>query len=29
MAYRQEERIAEIVEKTKVLGDRTPWHPNR
>ncbi len=27
MAYRQEERIAEIVEKTKVLGDRTPWHP--
>ena len=28
MAYRQEERIAEIVEKTKVLGDRTPWHPN-
>ena len=29
MAYRQEERIAEIVEKTKVLGDRKPWHPNR
>ncbi|MBT3798171.1 MAG: methylenetetrahydrofolate reductase [Porticoccaceae bacterium] len=29
MAYRQEERIAEIVGKTKVLGDRTPWHPNR
>ena len=29
MAYRQEERIAEIVEKTKVLGDRTPWHPTR
>ena len=29
MAYRQEERIAEIVEKTKVLGDRTPWYPNR
>ena len=29
MAYRQEERIAEIVEKTKVLGDRAPWHPNR
>ncbi len=29
MAYRQEERIAEIVEKTKVLGDRIPWHPNR
>ena len=29
MAYRQEHRIAEIVEKTQVLGDRTPWHPNR
>ena len=29
MAYRQEERIAEIVEKTKVLGDRKPWHSNR
>ena len=29
MAYRQEERIGEIVEKTEVLGDRVPWHPNR
>ncbi len=29
MAYRQEQRIAEIVEKTQVLGDRMPWHPNR
>ena len=29
MAYRQEQRIAEIVEKTQVLGDRLPWHPNR
>ena len=29
MAYRQEERIAEIVEKTKVLGDRKPWHSTR
>jgi len=29
MAYRQEERIAEIVKKTKVLGDRKPWHSNR
>tara|TARA_B110000261_G_C12797083_1_gene242766 strand:- start:36 stop:557 length:522 start_codon:yes stop_codon:yes gene_type:complete len=27
MAYRQEERIAEIVEKTKVLGTRTLWRP--
>ena len=29
MAYRQEERIAEIVQKTQVLGSRTPWHPQR
>jgi methylenetetrahydrofolate reductase (NADPH) len=29
MAYRQEHRIAEIVEKTKLLGDRIPWHPSR
>ena len=29
MAYKQEHRIAEIVEKTRVLGDRIPWHPNR
>jgi methylenetetrahydrofolate reductase (NADPH) len=29
MAYKQEHRIAEIVEKTRVLGDRSPWHPNR
>jgi methylenetetrahydrofolate reductase (NADPH) len=28
MAYRQEERIAEIVEKTKVLGNRTAWRPH-
>ena len=27
MAYRQEHRIAEIVEKTQVLGSRTPWRP--
>ena len=29
MAYKQEHRVAEIVEKTNVLGDRKPWHPNR
>jgi methylenetetrahydrofolate reductase (NADPH) len=27
MAYRQEHRVAEIVEKTGVLQGRVPWHP--
>ena len=27
MAYRQEHRVAEIVEATGVLEGRTPWHP--
>ena len=27
MAYRQEHRVAEIVEATGVLQGRTPWHP--
>jgi methylenetetrahydrofolate reductase (NADPH) len=27
MAYRQEERVPEIVERTGVLAGRTPWHP--
>ncbi|MFK7732781.1 MAG: methylenetetrahydrofolate reductase [Pseudomonadales bacterium] len=27
MAYRQEHRVAEIVEKTDVLEGRKPWHP--
>ncbi len=27
MAYRQEHRVAEIVEKTGVLDGRVPWHP--
>jgi methylenetetrahydrofolate reductase (NADPH) len=27
MAYRQEHRVSEIVEKTGVLGDRRPWEP--
>lgn len=27
MAFRQEHRVAEIVERSKILGDRVPWHP--
>ncbi len=27
MAYRQEHRVAEIVERSQVLGGRIPWHP--
>jgi methylenetetrahydrofolate reductase (NADPH) len=27
MAYRQEHRVPEIVEKSGVLAGRTPWHP--
>ena len=27
MAYRQEHRVAEIVETSAVLDGRTPWHP--
>lgn len=27
MAFRQEERVAEIVERSGVLGNRVPWHP--
>ena len=27
MAYRQEHRVPEIVEKTGILEGRTPWHP--
>lgn len=29
MAYRQEHRVAELVERSGVLGDRRPWHPAR
>ena len=29
MAYRQEHRVPEIVERAGVLGDRVPWHPGR
>ena len=27
MAFRQEHRVAEIVERSGVLGGRVPWHP--
>ena len=27
MAYRQEHRVAEIVQRSGVLDGRTPWHP--
>lgn len=27
MAFRQERFVAEIVERSRVLGDRVPWHP--
>lgn len=27
MAYRQEEAVAEIIDASGILGDRTPWHP--
>jgi methylenetetrahydrofolate reductase (NADPH) len=29
MAYRQEESVAEIIERSGVLAGRTPWHPER
>lgn len=29
MAYRNEHRVAEVVERSGVLGDRIPWHPGR
>lgn len=29
MAYRQEHRVAEIIERSGVLGDRKPWQPKR
>jgi methylenetetrahydrofolate reductase (NADPH) len=27
MAFRQEQYVGDIVTRSKVLGDRTPWHP--
>jgi methylenetetrahydrofolate reductase (NADPH) len=29
MAYRQEETVAEIIDRSGVLGGRVPWHPER
>lgn len=29
MAYRQEESVAEIIQKSGVLAGRVPWHPQR
>jgi methylenetetrahydrofolate reductase (NADPH) len=29
MAYRQEEAVAEVIEKSGVLGSRVPWYPGR
>ncbi len=29
MAYRQEESVAEIIDRSGVLGGRVPWHPGR
>jgi methylenetetrahydrofolate reductase (NADPH) len=29
MAYRQEESVAEIIQQSGVLGDRTPWSPSQ
>jgi methylenetetrahydrofolate reductase (NADPH) len=29
MAYRQEESVAEIIERSGVLGGRVPWYPGR
>ena len=29
MAYRQEETVAEIIQKSGVLGRRVPWYPGR
>jgi methylenetetrahydrofolate reductase (NADPH) len=29
MAYRQEEAVAEVIEKSGVLGGRVPWYPGR
>jgi methylenetetrahydrofolate reductase (NADPH) len=29
MAYRQEETVAEIIDRSGVLGGRTPWYPGQ
>ncbi len=29
MAYRQEESVAEVIERSGVLAGRVPWYPGR
>jgi methylenetetrahydrofolate reductase (NADPH) len=29
MAYRQEESVAEVIDRSGVLAGRMPWHPER
>jgi len=29
MAYRQEESVAEVIDRSGVLAGRLPWHPDR
>ena len=29
MAYRQEETVAEIIDRSGVLAGRVPWYPGR
>ena len=29
MAYRQEESVAEVIDRSGVLAGRRPWHPGR
>jgi methylenetetrahydrofolate reductase (NADPH) len=29
MAYRQEEAVAEVIDRSGVLQGRVPWHPGR
>lgn len=29
MAYRQEESVAEVIDRSQVLAGRVPWHPSR
>jgi len=29
MAYKQEESVAEIIDRSGVLGGRVPWYPGR
>jgi len=29
MAYRQEESVAEVIDRSQVLAGRVPWYPAR